>query len=80
MIEYKITPYFENIVLKKRDYIKKEWCISIVENPLKIDVQESGKVRFWGIVEEFDNKIFRVVVLSDRITMHNAFPVRRFKL
>ena len=71
--------YFENEVLRKRSYLKKEWCIKILENPIKMERQEVNRWRFWGIVEEFDNKIFRVVTLEDKITIHNAFPDRRFK-
>ena len=65
--------------MQKRDYIKKEWCIRIIKNPLKIDVQDNQRVRFWGVIKEFDNKVFRVVTLSDRVTIHNIFPDRRFK-
>ncbi len=79
MKKYKFTKYFENEVLRKRSYLKKEWCIKILENPIKMERQEVNRWRFWGIVEEFDNKIFRVVTLEDKITIHNAFPDRRFK-
>ena len=37
------------------------------------------RVRFWGRVDPFENKVFRVVTLSDELTIHNAFPDRRFK-
>ncbi len=77
---YKYTNYFENQVLKKRPYIRKEWCTRIIENPLKIDQQDSERIRFWGIVPEFENKIIRVITLKDKLTIHNAFPDRRFKL
>ncbi len=77
---YKFTDYFENEVLQKRSYIKKEWCVRVIENPLKIDIQDNQRVRFWGIIEEFDNKVFRVVTLADRVTIHNIFPDRRFKI
>ena len=77
---YNFTDYFENEVLQKRDYINKEWCVRIIENPLKIDIQDNQRVRFWGIIEEFDNKVFRVVTLGDRVTIHNIFPDRRFKI
>jgi len=40
MTNYGFTEYFENEVLRKRPYLKKEWCIQIVENPLKIEPQE----------------------------------------
>ncbi len=76
---YSFTPYFENEVLRKRPYIKKEWCINIIENPIRIEKQESNRYRFWGKIEELDGKILRIVTLDDKITIHNAFPDRRFK-
>jgi hypothetical protein len=39
MSEYKYTPYFENEVLRKRPYLKKEWCIKVIENPLKLSAK-----------------------------------------
>ncbi len=32
------------------------------------------------MVEEFGNKVFRVITLEDKTTIHNAFPDRGFKL
>jgi hypothetical protein len=79
MAEYKYTRYFEEVVLLKRSYLKKEWCIAIVDNPLRTEVQTDDRVRFWGRVPELENRIIRVVTLSDRQTIHNAFPDRGFK-
>jgi hypothetical protein len=77
---YSFTEYFERKVLTKRAYLKKEWCIRIVENPIRKELQPDGeRVRFWGRVDEFENKVFRVVTLADETTIHNAFPDRRFK-
>ncbi len=76
---YLFTPYFENEVLRKRPYLKKEWCIRIIENPLKSEPQDSNRFRFWGRVAELDNRVLRVVTLADKTTIHNAFPDRRFK-
>jgi hypothetical protein len=36
-------------------------------------------VRFWGEVEELDGRILRVIKLSDRRTIHNAFPDRGYR-
>ena len=80
MINYKYTAYFENEVLRKRPYIKKEWCISVLKNPVKIEKQENNRFRIWGVVKELENKYLRVITLEDKITIHNAFPDRRFKL
>ncbi len=78
-VEYKFTEYFEKEVLRKRPSLKKEWCIRVIENPLKVEPQEHNRFRFWGAVPEFENRILRVVTLSDKKTIHNAFPDRGFK-
>lgn len=79
MSNYKFTNYFEQEVLQKRPYLKKEWCIRVIENPLKIEPQEQNRFRFWGMIEEMDNRYLRVVTLEDKTTIHNAFFDRRFK-
>lgn len=79
MPEYKYTAYFENEVLRKRPYLKREWCIEIIENPIRVEVQDEGRIRFWGKVQEFGGRVFRVVTLDDGITIRNAFPDSGFK-
>jgi hypothetical protein len=76
---YSFTDYFQNEVLRKRPYLKKEWCIWIIEHPISVRVQGDSRVRFWGRIKEFNNLVFRVVTLADRATIHNAFPDRGFK-
>ena len=80
MPEYKFTAYFENEVLRKRNYLKKEWCIQVIENPIRIEVQSDNRIRFWGKVNELGGRVLRVITLADRVTIHNAFPDRGFKL
>ena len=80
MQKYKFTGYFENEVLRKRPYLKKEWCIKVIENPIRIERQEKDRFRLWGIIDEFEERILRVITLEDKITIHNAFFDRRFKL
>ena len=77
---YKYTEYFEKEVLRKRPYIKKEWCIEIIEHPIKFEMQENNRYRFWGLVKKLGDKYLRVITLEDKTTIHNAFPDRRFKL
>jgi len=77
--EYKYTAYFENEVMKKRSYLKKEWCIRVLESPVKIERQEKNRYRFWATVDELGGRYLRVVTLEDRITIHNAFIDRSFK-
>lgn len=79
MSGFQFTDYFENEVLRKRPYLKKEWCIRIVMNPLKSEPQEHNRFRFWGKVDELEGRILRVVTLADKKTIHNAFPDRGYK-
>jgi hypothetical protein len=79
MMPYRFTAYFENEVLRKRPYLKKEWCIRVLENPIRSESQEKNRYRFWGQIEELEGRVLRVVTLADKITIHNAFPDRGFK-
>ena len=80
MSGYNYTEYFEKEVLRKRPYLKKEWCIQVIENPIKVERQEHNRFRFWGEIKELGGRVLRVVTLDDKKTFHNAFPDRRFKL
>lgn len=79
MTAYAFTAYFENAVLRKRPFLTKEMCIWVVENPIRIKVQEDDRVRFWAQPHELGGRTLRVVTLSDKSTIHNAFVDRGFK-
>ena len=78
MIKFRFTQYFLNEVLRKRPYLKKEWCIRVLERPVRVGKQEMNRYRFWGVIEELQGKYLRVVTLEDKVTIHNAFPDRGF--
>ena len=71
--------YFEKEVLRKRPYLKKEWCIGVLEQPIRTEPQENNRHRFWGEIPELEGRYLRVITLDDKVTIHNAFPDRRFK-
>lgn len=79
MSRYAFTPYFENEVLRKRSYLMREWCIQVIANPVRVQFQSPNRFRFWAPVPELDHRFLRVITLYDRVTIHNAFPDRRFK-
>lgn len=79
MPKFKFTSYFVNEVLRKRPYLKQEWCIQVVKNAQKVEKQEDNRFRFWAKVPELENRYLRVVTLQDKFTIHNAFPDRRYK-
>jgi len=75
-----MTDYFRNDVLAKRPYIRVEWCLAAICGPVRREIQaEDGRIRHWVWVGEIRHYL-RVVTLPDGITLHNAFPDRRFKL
>ena len=52
MATYAFTAYFETEVLRKQPYLRKEWCIRVLEHPLKSEAQEHNRYRFWGRIDE----------------------------
>ena len=76
---YSFTEYFENEVLRKRPYLKKAWCIRAVVNPLRMELQDGNRFRFWAACPELEGRYLRVVTLGDKVTIHNAFLDRGFR-
>ena len=78
----KTTRYFEEQVLRKRPYLRRQWCADVIAAPLRRDVQEDRRIRFWGRIEvagEARPRYLRVVTLEDGETIHNAFFDRDFR-
>lgn len=73
----KTTRYFEEQVLRKRPYIRREWCEQALRRPLRSERQADGRIRSWVYVKEL-GKYLRVVILEDGETVHNAFPDRDY--
>lgn len=78
-MNYKVTDYFKNEILRKRSYLTIEMCQKVITKPLKKEVQLDGRIRFWAKMKELNNRYLRVVTLEDGITIHNAFIDRGFK-
>ena len=77
----KTTKYFDSIKNRQdRASIKEHWIARVIENPNKVFVQDDGRIRLWGQIEEMDGRYLRVVLLEDGETIHNAFFDKRFKL
>ena len=58
--------------------IKLEWIEAVDRQAVRIQVQQDGRVRKWGYVEEV-GKYLRIIVLEDGETIHNAFFDRDFE-
>jgi hypothetical protein len=79
MAELQFTPYFEKVVLRRRPYLQKAWCAYVVQNAVYSEPQEGNRYRFWAPLPELGGRYLRVVTLADKVTVHNAFPDRRFR-
>ncbi|MFM7135768.1 MAG: hypothetical protein ACKO1M_01685 [Planctomycetota bacterium] len=79
MDAFRFTPYFQQVVLRKRPYLKLDWCIYAIENAAYSEAQENNRWRFWAQIPELGNRYLRVVTLDDKLTIHNAFPDRGFR-
>jgi hypothetical protein len=78
----KTTRYFDEQVLRKRPYIQRAWCEQVMAAPLQREVQDDGRIRFWGLIAapgEARPRFLRVVTLEDGETVHNAFFDRNFR-
>jgi hypothetical protein len=78
----KTTRYFEEQVLRKRPYIRREWCRGVLAAPIRREVQMDGRIRHWGrivVAGEVEARMLRVVTLEDGETIHNAFFDRTFR-
>lgn len=70
-------PYYVNSVKKRRPYLEDAWCARVLADPVRVVVQEDGRIQHWGYIEEL-GKYLRVVTLPDGDTVFNAFPDRGF--
>jgi hypothetical protein len=77
----KTTRYFEEQVMPKRPYLEREWCSETIAQPIRREVQDDGRIRYWREVTTGDGDayVLRVVTLDDGETVHNAFFDRNFR-
>ncbi len=77
----KFTEYFQTTRSRSdRINIKLDWIEFTFYHPLKIEIQEDGRIKKWAQINDYDGKILRIVILEDGETIHNAFFDRSFKL
>ncbi|MBK1707361.1 hypothetical protein CKO40_23230 [Halochromatium glycolicum] len=76
----KCTKYFQAIRNRPdRSIIKAEWIRHVMESPEREYIQADGRVRRWARIDEYDGRYLRVVLLPDKVTVHNAFFDRGYK-
>jgi hypothetical protein len=76
----KTTQYFEYTRKRPdRSQIREEWIQSVIDRPVKVEIQSDGRIRKWARIPEAD-RYLRVILLEDGQTVHNAFFDRSYKL
>jgi len=76
----KTTRYFDAIRRRSdRMAIEERWIEQVVSRPERERTQSDGRIRRWGCIAEAENRWLRVVLMSDGVTVHNAFFDRRFR-
>ena len=76
----KVTAYFAAIRSRPdRAAIRDEWIARVISGPVREHQQADGRIRRWAQIPEADGRYLRVVLLSDGVTVHNAFFDRGFK-
>lgn len=76
----KTTLYFDLIRSRPdRVMITDAWIRKAIDTPLREFQQADGRIRRWARIPEMSDRVLRVVLLSDRETVHNAFFDRRFE-
>ena len=63
-------PYYTSYAVEKHPEVHQEWIERTLIEPYRVEVQEDGRLRFWGPVPERENWL-RVIV--DGGQLFNAF-------
>jgi hypothetical protein len=74
------TEYFLTVRTRPdRAIIRDEWILQAIDQPIRVTVQADGRWRLWAEIAEAGGRVLRVVLLPDRLTVHNAFFDRSYK-
>lgn len=75
--KYTASKHFTQ-AMESRTYLTMEKCVAVIEAPLKVEQQEDGRFKFWG-VELGGTRYLRVVTEADKLEIVTAMRDRRFK-
>lgn len=74
------TEYFRAVrVRPDRAIIRDDWIQRAIQQPIREVVQSDRRIRRWCLVPEAGDRVLRVVLLPDKVTVHNAFFDRSYK-
>jgi hypothetical protein len=62
-----------------RAAIRYAWIEQVIAAPDREARQHDGRIRLWKAIDEAGGRYLRVVLLADRLMLHNAFFDRGFR-
>lgn len=77
MAEYRFTEYFEQEVLRKRPYLKKEWGSRYWNRRYDLSLRRITDTAFGRKLRPWRVAISGSLLFKTKVTIHNAFPDRR---
>ena len=76
----KFTDYFWYMRQRPdRSFIEFDWIDRVIDSPEREEVQADGRIRLWVRISEMGGRYLRVILLPDRVTVHNAFFDRSYR-
>jgi hypothetical protein len=79
MLDRPTTAYFRHVRLRPdRSILQDEWITLTLDDPEVEELQPDGRVRCWRRIPEAGGRALRVILLPDRMAIHNAFFDRDF--
>ena len=80
MEPFPTTEYYQHTKGRSdRSAIQTDWVLRAIRTPEHEEVQSDGRIRRWARIPEFGGRALRVILLSDGVTVHNAFFDRDFR-
>jgi hypothetical protein len=77
---FQSTEYFRTVRARPdRATIRDDWIRRVIDQPVRAAVQADGRIRLWAEIAEAGGRVLRVVLLRDKVTVHNAFFDRSYK-
>ena len=80
MLNHPTTAYFQHVRRRPdRVIIHDDWILQVIDAPEREEIQADGRIRRWKRISEAGGRALRVILLADKMTIHNAFFDRDFE-
>jgi hypothetical protein len=79
MLNHPTTAYFQHVRRRPdRVIIHDDWILQVIDAPEREEIQPDGRIRRWKRIAEAGGRALRVILLADKMTIHNVFFDRNY--